>query len=117
MFARVNRMWLALRYVVASLITAACVLLSPLGLPNAFAEETYVIVHSAPPAPPSETVPPRPSARHIWVPGYWTWDGTRHTWMPGHYVASRRGFVYVPPRWEAVGNGDWRYYPGGWLKR
>src|SRR5678815_1743855 len=43
-------------------------------------------VNVAPPAPQQETQPPAPSPRHVWVPGFWQWNGSRHVWSGGHWT-------------------------------
>lgn len=117
MFAIPARFLVPARNIAAGLLTATIVLLTPAARGTASAEETYVEAPIGPPPARAETIPARPSPRHFWVSGYWTWDGSRHTWVPGHYVLERRGFAYVQPRWQALGTGHFRYYPGGWIKR
>jgi len=90
-------------------------LLSPLGVRSA-AAETYVNVRVGPPPARVEVIPARPSPRHVWVHGYWAWQGHHHAWVPGHYVVARPGFVYAEPRWEQRGHG-YRYHRGGWHRR
>src|SRR3954467_3391946 len=96
---------------VAALTAGACLLVSPGGVRSASAE-TIVNVRIAPPAPRVEVVPARPSRRHVWVRGYWGWDGYHHVWVPGHYVAARHGYTYVEPRWRPAGRGHWRFHGG-----
>lgn len=74
---------------------------------------SYVITQ-APPAPPPEAVPVRPSTAHVWVPGHWTWQNSRYAWMAGHWEQPpSTGAVWVPPRWEPEG-GSTRFYEGHW---
>lgn len=74
---------------------------------------SYVIAQ-APPAPPPEAVPQRPSSAHVWVPGHWTWQNNRYAWMAGHWEEPpTAGGVWVPPRWEPEG-GAIRFYEGHW---
>ncbi len=79
--------------------------------------ETYVEVRIAPPVARVEVVPTRPSPRHVWVRGYWGWDGYHHLWVPGHYVVARHGYTYVEPHWRPAGRGHWRFHRGGWQRR
>jgi hypothetical protein len=73
-----------------------------------------VVVMQAPPTPPQEAVPARPSTSHEWIPGYWTWRNNAYAWMAGHWeVPPRSGSVWVAPRWEREGN-SYRFYEGYW---
>jgi len=116
MFSSRNAATRALRWSAAALIAGACLLASPGGVRSAHAE-TYVDVRIAPPAARVEVVPVRPSPRHIWIRGYWGWDGYHHVWVPGHYVLARRGYFYRAPRWEGAARGHWRWHRGGWYHR
>ena len=40
------------------------------------------------PAPEPDSRPAESRPGHVWVDGYWHWDGVRHVW--------------IPPRWERV---------------
>jgi hypothetical protein len=104
------------RWSAAALIAGACLLASPKGVRSAHAE-TYVDVRIGPPVARVEVVPIRPSPRHVWIRGYWGWDGYHHVWVPGRYVLVRRGYFYREPRWEAAGRGHWRWHRGGWYRR
>ncbi|MEP6942176.1 MAG: hypothetical protein ABI981_04535 [Betaproteobacteria bacterium] len=67
--------------------------------------------------PPAVLVEPVPAVRHghVWVPGYWRWNGNKHVWVKGHHVAARHGYRYVPDQWAEV-NGRWVYHPGHWAR-
>lgn len=73
-----------------------------------------IIVQKAPPAPRHEAIP---AARrgHVWVPGYWAWNGRRHTWERGHWERVRSGYVYAQPEWRQDRNG-WYLERGGWQR-
>lgn len=65
-----------------------------------------VVVQVPPPAPRVEVIVSRPSPRHVWLPGYWTWHGGRHVWVDGRWELPPHGHtVWVAPRWEVRGSG------------
>ncbi len=70
------------------------------------------------PAPPVLRYEYRPSHRHahVWVPGFWDWNGRHHHWIAGHYVRERAGYHYYPHRWEQR-NGHWVREGGRWGRR
>ena len=77
----------------------------------------YVIVRDAPPPIVKERPPSPPSRRHVWVDGYWHWDGRRYVWKHGHWEVPPRGRpAWVPPRYEKDDRG-YRYTPGRWNER
>ena len=73
-----------------------------------------VVVTEAPPAPRVEVIPAAPSPAHVWVGGYWSWQGRwvwvpghwasrpapSSTWVAGHWAPRRRGYVWVPGHWR-----------------
>ena len=79
-------------------------------------EMVYRVVDRKPPAPRSEAVPPQPSARHVWIPGWWGWSGEAFAWRPGHWAmppSSRSPTRWIAPRWRSV-SGGWQLRPGYW---
>lgn len=68
-----------------------------------------------PPAPVVEVIP-EPRHGHIWVPGYWSWQGERHVWIKGRWEKERPGYAYIPGRWEQRGD-RWHFEPGGWKEQ
>jgi hypothetical protein len=56
---------------------------------------------------------PRPRHGHIWVAGYWGWNGYAYEWIPGHWERIRRGYRYVAPFWQPYQN-QWIFHPGHW---
>jgi hypothetical protein len=103
----------------AGIVLSACLVFSPQGVRSASAEPAEapaIEVRLAPPDPLVEVVPPRPSHRHFWVHGHWSWNGRSHVWVPGYYEVERRGYVYREPRWENVG-GHWYFHEGAWHRR
>jgi len=67
------------------------------------AANAQVYVRIGPPAPRVERRPPPPTRRHVWVDGFYRWDGRAYVWAPGYWA--------VPPRARA------RWVPGHWAHR
>jgi hypothetical protein len=66
-----------------------------------------IIVREPMPPPREEVVIVRPSARHVWVAGYWHWEGNRYGWVRGHWMLPpREGVVWVAPRVEHRPGGN-----------
>lgn len=74
-----------------------------------------VYVRIGPPAPRVERRPPPPSPRHVWVAGFYRWDGRAYVWapgywarpprpharwVPGHWAHRRRGYIWVEGHWR-----------------
>lgn len=73
-----------------------------------------VVVNQAPPMLQQEVVLARPSAQHVWVPGYWTWRNSRYEWMAGHWeIPPFSGATWVAPKSEPT-SGGYRFYEGYW---
>jgi hypothetical protein len=75
-----------------------------------------IMVREAPPPPRAEVMLVRPSPRHVWIGGYWHWQGNRYGWVRGHWMLPpREGAVWVAPHVEqrAGGrvfiSGSWRH--------
>ncbi len=84
----------------AAAMLAGCMVSMP-----AMADRIYVRV--APPAPIAEVRVARPSAHHIWIPGFHRWDGRAYAWVPGRWD--------LPPRPHAAWvRGHWRHSRHGW---
>jgi hypothetical protein len=76
--------------------------------------QTVVVTTQAPPAMQSEPVLERPSSRHVWVPGYWSYRDSRYVWIAGRWdLPPRDDARWVAPRWEREGSG-YRFYEGYW---
>lgn len=81
----------------------------------ATANGSTIVVVQAPPAAQQEVVVARPSDRHLWVPGYWTWRNERYEWMAGHWeVPPTSGANWMTARWERTSDGRYRFYEGYW---
>lgn len=73
-----------------------------------------IVVVTPPPVARQEIVYARPSPRHMWVPGFWSWYGDRYVWIAGHYALPPRGRQqWVPPRWERRGS-NYLFVEGHW---
>lgn len=77
--------------------------------------QAVIRVDVAPPAPRVEVIPAAPSPRHVWMPGYWNWDGRvrQHVWIGGRYDFARPQMTWVPARWVQ----KWEYLPGHWARQ
>jgi hypothetical protein len=74
----------------------------------------YVIVREAPPPVIVERRPPPPGQGHVWIDGYWDWNGHKYDWQRGHWAVPPHGrAVWVAPRYEKHEQG-YRYMPGQW---
>jgi hypothetical protein len=61
-----------------------------------------IVVKQAPPAVRVEVAPARPSAGHVWVPGFWAWEANAYTWTPSIWVLPPEpAAVWVAPRYES----------------
>jgi hypothetical protein len=72
-----------------------------------------------PPAPIAERpARGRPSARAVWVPGYWDWDTDRgeFAWMGGVWQVPPPGMIWVGGRWARDQRG-WYRVAGFWSPR
>jgi hypothetical protein len=74
---------------------------------------TDTVVTVAPPPPQVEYVSPPPMVGHIWIGGFWGWQGGRHIWNNGYWVAPRPGYRWAPHVWVREGNA-YRMHQGHW---
>jgi len=88
------------------------VLVSP---PMAAPASASFFVSQPPPAPMVEMIPVAPPGHnHVWVSGFWAWNGIAYAWHPGHYERRPHpGAVWVTGRWENRGRG-WIWVEGCW---
>jgi hypothetical protein len=79
------------------------------------ASTSYVVLQ-APPAPQvPQAIPAQPSAQHVWIEGYWTWQNNRYEWMAGHWdVPPFQGARWEKPRVQSEA-GAFRFYEGRWI--
>ena len=71
-----------------------------------------IVIVNPPPPLRHERVP---GARHghMWIPGYWNWNGRRHVWIGGHWERERAGYRYRNHEWRQ-GDRGWYLHRGGW---
>jgi hypothetical protein len=56
----------------------------------------------------------RPSPGHVWVGGYWAYQGDNTVWVDGEWaMPPQPGYVWVGPRWRRHGH-RWAFVPGFW---
>lgn len=68
----------------------------------------------APPAMRVERRGPPPSPTHVWITGFWQWNGTAYAWAPGRWEAPQQpGAMWIAPRWQRRGHG-WFLLEGRW---
>lgn len=78
------------------------------------AEAARVVVKVGPPAARVEVRTAAPSHRHVWVGGYWRWNGKAHAWVAGGWnLPPRHGAAWVDGHWRKV-RGGWDWVPGHW---
>lgn len=91
---------------------AGALLTLALAAPPAAAARVYVRI--APPAVRVEVRGVAPSPRHVWVGGYWRWNGSAHVWVAGGWkVPPRHGAVWIEGHWRGSRRG-WYWAPGHW---
>ena len=65
------------------------------------------VVLKAPPPLRIEPTLPRPSVKHVWVPGFWTWQSDAYVWAPGAWmIPPEPNAVWVTPRFEKRSGGN-----------
>lgn len=83
--------------------------------------ERTAMAPQAPPPPRAEAVavrPPPPSARAVWTPGSWQWDGGAYVWIDGTWrIPPSEGQTWTPPVWRPRVGGGVILRPGGWTIR
>lgn len=74
-----------------------------------------LVVTVAPPAPYVEVIPPRINMGHVWLPGFWAWQGGRHQWVAGRWEAPPAGrHNWVQHRWVQDSHRGWLFQQGHW---
>ena len=71
-----------------------------------------VVIRTGPPPLRYEHHGHRPGRNHVWIGGYWGWQGGRYVWVTGHWaVPPHRRAVWGQPRWERRGD-TWVFVEG-----
>ena len=79
-------------------------------------QEPPMMATVEPPPMREEVLVPAPSAQHVWIQGYWAWNG-RWVWHPGYWVIPPRPYAkWVPGHWRRH-PGGWSWVPGNWRYR
>lgn len=74
----------------------------------------YLPVPYPPPAAFSETVPPRPDRRALWIDGHWAWRGGTFVWQRGGWVHVPPGTRYAPWRIRYSADGTLLFAEEAW---
>ena len=72
-------------------------------------EFLQALVRDAPPPPRAEVMLVRPSPRHVWIAGYWHWQGNRYGWVRGHWMLPPRERCWSSFR-ASMSNETCRFY-------
>ncbi len=69
----------------------------------------------APPAHLADPRSPSPSARSVWIDGYWQWSGKGYSWVFGEWAdpPGNPPFAWVPARWTSDDRG-WTFHEPHW---
>src|SRR5689334_2554888 len=57
-------------------------------------------VSSMPPEPLYEQMTSSPGLGHVWIDGYWHWNGYEWVWVGGRWEREPVGRVYVQPLYD-----------------
>src|SRR5688572_24106078 len=74
-------------------------------------------VSSMPPEPLYEQMSVSPGYGHVWIDGYWHWNGYEWVWVGGRWEQQQSdSYVYVQPYYDYSGS-SYVYTPGYWSTR
>ncbi len=97
--------------------TLAAAVLSVLGLAAVApaGADTRVYVRIGPPVAVVETRVVAPSPRHVWIPGYYRWDGGAYLWVGGRWELPPPAYhTWVPGHWSHHHSHGWYWVEGHW---
>jgi hypothetical protein len=73
-----------------------------------------IYIHVGPPHAVKERRGHPPGRDHVWIAGYYLWDGNRHVWVPGRWELPPRPHArWEPHRWVHRHEG-WVFVEGHW---
>jgi hypothetical protein len=67
-----------------------------------------------PPPPKVEIVGARPSDRHVWLDGAWSWRMRRWVWRPGGWAIAPDRSFFTPWQLVRLPNGALAFHPAHW---
>jgi hypothetical protein len=74
----------------------------------------YGYVRVPPPPMRHEYYGRPPSPGHVWIEGYWGWNGGRYNWTPGYWARPPRSNArWQAGRWESTRHG-YQWHAGSW---
>jgi hypothetical protein len=76
-------------------------------------DDAFVDVPYPPPAAHVEQLPPKPSARAVWVDGQWVWNGG-WVWTPGAWVAVPGNARFAPWALRRTTDGQLQFAAAAW---
>ncbi len=82
-------------------------------------EHETVVVQEEPPVVREEViVGVAPSAAHVWVRGYWRWNGRQWIWIGGRWVRCPHGpgYRWRPGVWVRGAGGHFHLTAGVWIR-
>jgi hypothetical protein len=80
-------------------------------------EPSPYTVSSLPPEPLYEQMTVSPGHGHVWIDGYWHWNGYEWVWVGGRWIREQgAAYVYVQPHYDYTA-GTYVYKPGYWSSR
>jgi hypothetical protein len=98
-------------------LATACLVPGPRGRVAIVAPVPVVSIRYVDREPPPvrvERVPPLPSPDHVWIAGYWSWNGHAHVWVPGrHHLRPHPRAHWDEGRWVRHERG-WHWIEGRW---
>jgi hypothetical protein len=78
------------------------------------AEPQVVFVQNAPPPDRREYITEAPSPDHVWIRGYWSWQGGAWLWMSGHWERRHHhDDQWEQGHWVQTAHG-WEWHDGHW---
>jgi WXXGXW repeat (2 copies) len=104
---KLHKVW---RSVAGALLISTAIAVAP----ACAAPAGRVYVRVGPPASIVERRIVAPSAAHIWLPGFYRWDGRAYIWVPGRWeLPPRARAAWVPGHWVHSRHG-WYFVDGHW---